>query len=376
MRFLIISHAKHYKVQDSLFAYGPYVREMNLWMKYVNEVEIVAPISNDFDANINLAYAHKNIVISEVPAFSLIGLKEKLSTLLKLPIILWTIYQAMRKADHIHLRCPGNMGLLGCLLQVLFPKTSKTAKYAGNWDPQSNQPFSYRIQKFLLRNTILSKKIKVLTYGTWPGDTKNVKPFFTASYFEKDKTVVNIDHRWDALQKEIQLVFVGQLSGNKRPVFSLDVFSALIDRGLKAKLHFLGDGPLREELEQLVKEKNAVSDVIFYGNVNGEKVRMVLNNSHFLIFASRSEGWPKAVAESMWWGCLPITTPVSCVPEMVGDHRGALLAEINPEKACDYILGYRSSYEKYINHVNNAMNWSRQYTLEMFEGAVKELLHD
>ena len=43
------------------------------------------------------------------------------------------MYKAMKWADHIHLRCPGNIGLLGCIVQIAFPKKVKTVKYAGNW---------------------------------------------------------------------------------------------------------------------------------------------------------------------------------------------------------------------------------------------------
>jgi hypothetical protein len=45
--------------------------------------------------------------------------------------------------DHIHLRCPGNMGLIGCFIQMLFPSKTKTAKYAGNWVPNNLGPISY-----------------------------------------------------------------------------------------------------------------------------------------------------------------------------------------------------------------------------------------
>jgi hypothetical protein len=41
----------------------------------------------------------------------------------------------MRVADHIHLRCPSNIGCwVAC--SNSFPKTPKSAKYAGNWDPK------------------------------------------------------------------------------------------------------------------------------------------------------------------------------------------------------------------------------------------------
>src|SRR5690606_34200508 len=52
-------------------------------------------------------------------------------------------------------------------------------------------------------------------------------------------------------------------------------------------------------------------------------------DSHFLILASKSEGWPKAVAEAMFFGCILIVTPVSCVPWMLNyGSRGILIPEV------------------------------------------------
>ncbi len=89
----------------------------------------------------------------------------------------------MKQVNHIHLRCPGNVGLLGCIVQVFFPSKIKTAKYAGNWDPKSKQPIAYKLQKWILSNTLLSKKIKVLVYGEWLKQTKNIKTIFRNFYF-------------------------------------------------------------------------------------------------------------------------------------------------------------------------------------------------
>ena len=105
-----------------------------------------------------------------------------IQSILVIPKICRSIYKVMKQVNHIHLRCPGNVGILGCIVQVFFPLKSKTAKYAGNWDPKSKQPITYRLQKWILRNTFLSKNIKVLVYGNWPKKSKNILPFFTASY--------------------------------------------------------------------------------------------------------------------------------------------------------------------------------------------------
>ena len=186
MRFVVITHAVHTSKAGKLYSYGPYVREMNLWTKHVSTIEIVAPASQEKINTIDIAY-HKSTEFTAIPNFNITTVKNIFKALFSIPTIMYVIYKAMNRADHIHLRCPGNVGLLGCVVQILFPNIPKTVKYAGNWDPKSKQPLSYKVQQWILRNTLLTKNVKVLVYGDWKETSKNIIPFFTASYSENEK---------------------------------------------------------------------------------------------------------------------------------------------------------------------------------------------
>ncbi len=61
MKFVILTHAAHIFKEGKVYAYGPYVREMNLWAKYVDEIIIVAPISKEEPSSIHLAYTRQRI---------------------------------------------------------------------------------------------------------------------------------------------------------------------------------------------------------------------------------------------------------------------------------------------------------------------------
>src|SRR5690554_3405822 len=162
MTILIITHVNHHKEQNNYYAYAPYVREMNIWLRYVDEVIIVAPLEKKYKTPIDIAYTHDNINFCKVVSFDITGFNQIVKTILSIPRICYTVFKAMQKADHIHLRCPGNMGLLGCIVQILFPNKKKTAKYAGNWDLNARQPLSYKLQKWILNNTLLTKNMQVL----------------------------------------------------------------------------------------------------------------------------------------------------------------------------------------------------------------------
>ena len=131
MKFAIITHVPHIQYQNQYFAYAPYVREMNIWGEFIGELIIVAPIIQTEKTAIDIPYSQIKINFFEIDTISLIGLRAIFKTVIKVPKVSWQIYKAIRQADHIHLRCPGNIGLLGCLIQILFPSKPKTAKYAG-----------------------------------------------------------------------------------------------------------------------------------------------------------------------------------------------------------------------------------------------------
>jgi glycosyltransferase involved in cell wall biosynthesis len=372
MNFLIITHAEHYiNAEGELFAYAPYVQEMNIWLKHVDEVTIIAPRANTFDSQISLNYTHPQINFVEVSAFSLLGFTNSLKTLLVLPGITYTILKAMKTADHIHLRCPGNMGLIGCFAQVLFPQKTKTAKYAGNWDPQAKQPWSYNLQKWILNNTFLTKNMKVLVYGNWPNQSKNIKPFFTASYLKSEIEELYIRN----YKKTLHFCFVGTLSPGKQPLEALTLINQLKQNGIDAVLHFYGDGELKEELINRINHLNAENWAFVYGNQPKGKVKKALKYSHFLILLSQSEGWPKAVAEAKFWGCIPITSKVSCLTWMIDNgSRGFLLSAKPGQKEIDNLMNALQNSKELEQMSKEAYLWSKQYTLDKFDREISKFL--
>ena len=371
MRFCIITHVVHKYHNGKYYGYSPYIKEMDIWNKYPTEVYVIAPLVFSEPNSIETAYKYENIKFISVPEFSTIGILSIVKLIWKVPYITTILFLGILRSDHIHLRCPGNMGLLGAFVQILFPKKKKSTKYAGNWDWTSKQPFSYRIQKSIVRNTFLTRNMHVLVYGDWK-ETKNIKPFFTASYSADES--VRTSPRDLLPNNPIKLIFVGTLHEGKRPYLSLEATKKLLENGLNCELHFYGDGPELEKLKGFCEKEDLEQSVFFHGNVSADEVKKAYQESHFLIFASQSEGWPKVVAESMFWGCLPMTTAVSCVPEMVGNGLRGDLVEPNVRDITSRIEYYLFNHNEYQSKCENAMIWSREFTLERFEEEIHKLL--
>lgn len=370
MKLLIVSAAPLIYIDNSSYAYSPYVNELVILKKFSYEVNFCCPVWEK----------DNGLLISKIPFdfkkhYRLIDLNLKsflsiLKSVIQSFYNVIIIFKAMKKADHIHLRCPGNIGLLGCFVQVLFPEKIKTAKYAGNWDPESKQPWTYKLQRFILKNTFLTRNMTVLVYGDWKDNTKNIKPFFTATYSESEKNSIQKSN-FDTV---IEFIFVGSLVVGKNPMYAVKLVEQLVKKEIKAVLNLYGDGIEKVILEKYI-EKHHLQKVIFlHGNHNKETIKKAYQNSHFVILPSKSEGWPKAIAEGMFWGCVPIATQVSCIPYMLNYGNRGLLLEMDLEYDLRKISELITNKIAFSDKSKLALEWSQKYTTDIFESEIQKLL--
>ena len=370
MKLLIVSTAPFLYKQHGIYAYSPYVNELILWEKYADEIAFCCPVwEND-----------NGLLISKLPFeitshFKLIDFNlNSFFNIIKAFFYgfynLFLLFRAMLWADHIHLRCPGNIGLFGSIIQILFPNKIKTAKYAGNWDPKSKKPWSYRMQQWILSNTFLTRNMQVLVYGQWEDSSKNIKPFFTATYHEEDKLPISKKE----LKGRIDFVFVGTLVKGKNPLYAIQLVEFLSEKGYDVRLRLYGEGTERMRLEQYIISNQLEAVVELQANQSKDTVQKAYQNSHFVILPSDSEGWPKAIAEGMFWGCVPLATPVSCVPFMLDQGKRGVLLEMCLEEDSLQIEALLQAPIDFYTKRESASDWSRNYTLDVFEREIMVLL--
>ncbi|KAF2513573.1 glycosyltransferase [Flavobacterium foetidum] len=370
MKLLIVSTATIIYKEKQAFAYAPYVNELVILKKNAFEIDFCCPVWEQ----------ENGLLITQIPFeiahhFKLIDsnlktLKNAIKSFFNVFYNLVILFKAMRKADHIHLRCPGNIGLLGSFVQIFFPHKTKTAKYAGNWDPKSKQPWSYRLQKYILSNTFLTRKMQVLVYGEWKNQSKNVKSFFTATYSDAEK----IQIQKQELNEKIKFIFTGSLVSGKNPMYALLLVNELLKKDFKVQFDLFGEGPERAALESFITENKLEQSVFLHGNQNKDVLKIAYQKSHFVILPSKSEGWPKTIAEGMFWGCVPVATAVSCVPYMLDYGNRGILLEMNLEKDLQAIEQMLLNEKYFLSKSKLASEWSKDYTTDIFEAEIKRLL--
>lgn len=370
MKLIIISSAPLIYKNQKLFAYSPYLKEMEIWEKYTDKIAFCCPEWKDENELLITEFPFKiekyfRLIDSDLNSFSN-SFKAFFYSIYNFLVIL----KAMFWADHIHLRCPGNIGLIGSLAQICFPKKVKTAKYAGNWDPNSNQPKSYKFQQWILNNTFLTKNMKVLVYGKWENTSKNIMPFYTATYSESEK-IQYVLKKWN---QKFKFIFVGTLVKGKNPFYAVQLIEYLLKDGFDVQLDIYGGGILKHDLEKYIFENKLHKNIFLKGNQNHNILKIAYQESHFVILPSESEGWPKAIAEGMFWGCVPISTKVSCVPYMLDYENRGIFLSLNLEKDTFKITEFLKNENIFHQKSRSAFKWSNQFTTNKFELEIKKLL--
>ena len=370
MKLLVISSAPFIEKKEGIYAYSPYVNELEIWSNHVDEITFACPFWK----------TENDLLVTKIPfeidgfyplkEFNFKTISNTFNAIPNIIINCYRLYKSIKKSDAIHLRCPGNIAFLACFVQILFPSKVKSAKYAGNWDPNSKQPISYLIQKWILNNTFLTRNIKVLVYGKWKSSSKNVVPFFTATYYESEISEVVPSK----LEGQIKMVYVGMLTKGKQPIYAIKIAEKLKKNNIDVQLTLYGNGIERSDLQEYIDSNNLNSFIFLEGNKNRDFIKEVYKNSHFLILSSKSEGWPKVVAEAMFWGCLPIASSVSCVPEIINNEERGMILTQNLDKDSDAIIALIRNPIAYENKIYAGLNWSRNYTIDTFEQEIKKVL--
>jgi glycosyltransferase involved in cell wall biosynthesis len=99
----------------------------------------------------------------------------------------------------------------------------------------------------------------------------------------------------------------------------------------EATLLIIGEGPMRQSLEDLVRSVGAGRRVQFLGRRQQEELPGFYSAADALVLASSQEGWPNVLLESMACGTPVIASNIPGPDEIVRDQEaGALLAERTP----------------------------------------------
>lgn len=371
MDLLVVTGTPHYQVGDCLYSYGPYTREIDIWADLFKNVLIAAPLRNHSPPADCIPFTRNNISI--VPQMETGGIhyRDKILQILALPIHFWNFSVAMSKVDAIHVRCPGNFGLLGVALAPLFSRYC-IAKYAGQWNGYKGEPIAVRLQRFILRSWWWRKGL-VTVYGEWPRQPRQIVPFFTSMMTTKQVQRGSFIAKNKKLTFPAEILYAGRLVPSKGVDILLRSLKLLFNQGLAFNLTIVGDGPERIQLLNLTQELGLVGHVQFVDAVPYNEVMNWYEKSHILVLPSfHSEGWPKVLAEAMCYGLVCVGTNHGLVPWLL-QNRGVVVPVADIEGLATGLKDIldASIYEELSRQ---ASSWAQGYSLEKLKVSLGHLL--
>ena len=166
--------------------------------------------------------------------------------------------------------------------------------------------------------------------------TQKNKAYFSRIVQKKSKVIYNpIDLKEYAQialksEKEKKIVTAGRLMPQKNQKMMIRAFAAVHAKYPEYQLVIYGEGPSRQELEDLVEELGLKKSILLPGNVSD--IHEHIKNAEMFVLSSDYEGMPNALIEAMCLGLASISTKVSGATDLIHDHENGILTDLDNQE--------------------------------------------
>lgn len=181
-----------------------------------------------------------------------------------------------------------------------------------------------------------------------------------------------------------EITVMGRLAKEKAYDDMLRVFAIVKQSNTNTVLNIVGDGEEREALKKLAEEMGIADQVVFHGNLTGDKKHQVLLNTSVFVTTSHYESFGLVLLEAMSYGipCLSFTSAKGSLEIIDQGKNGYLIEDRDFNKMADLIIQLlnKTSHEMQNNAIKKATQYSYKYVekewLEAFlvfsEGKIKK----
>lgn len=148
-----------------------------------------------------------------------------------------------------------------------------------------------------------------------------------ATQFNPSKRSEDLRKSWGANHEDLIVIHVGRLAKEKNIYLVLDAFRAIEQQHPTAKLVFVGDGPLREDLAKRCPQ------AIFAGSQQGQALAKHYASADLFIFPSITETFGNVVPEALASGLCLVAYDYAAASEIVEHGTHGLLVPFNQSAA-------------------------------------------
>lgn len=172
------------------------------------------------------------------------------------------------------------------------------------------------------------------------------------------------------LHEPVIITHVGSFKEAKNHFFLITEFSRLLEKRSNVVLRMVGDGELRESIENLIKNLALENNVELLG-VRTD-IPKLLESTDLFVLPSRWEGMPMALIEAMCAGLPVIVSPVGGIIDMVENNANGLYASEKENDLSSKMLMLIDNFEMRARLGNRAATDSFHFSTEnMVEAYLK-----
>jgi glycosyltransferase involved in cell wall biosynthesis len=168
------------------------------------------------------------------------------------------------------------------------------------------------------------------------------------------------------------IVFIGRLKRHKLPDHAIAAFLLIKNTIPSAQLWVIGDGYMRNELEE--KFKNVVN-VTFFGRVDQELKFKLLSKAHLVLVPAIREGWGLVVTESNSMGTPVVAYNVPGLRDSVRHGQTGILVQDNSPESLAISAIRLLQDRNFLNILSaNALSYSKHFSWDISANLIEKIM--
>lgn len=125
------------------------------------------------------------------------------------------------------------------------------------------------------------------------------------------------------------MLWVGRLDSHKEPHLAIETLSLIKDAYKNFCLQIVGEGEIKEQLQELVSKHGLQDSVKFLGYQSHDKVAEIMRNADIFLITSKGEGMSNALLEAMACGMVVVATSASSCGVIQNGVNGFIANELD-----------------------------------------------
>ena len=343
-----------------------FCRQIQALAAYFEHTILCCPFVNLKPDSVTSVYTSHTIEFIQLPKVGGNSLNHKLEIVKTIPAWINAFRKAHAGSDIIYLRMPNNLSIPG-FFYFYHKRSKKFATYTGNWENYRREPFSFRFQKWILKNFFNGPAWIYTDKKTGKNFLKGFSPSYSEQEWHEEAAQVNrrIERYRSTVITKPVFITVGSLVPHKNQRYIVEVCRRLHDKKFNFHWYIVGDGYLMNELKKFIADNNLAGCVTLTGKKTYPQLRELYRQSDFLVQAVLVEPFGKTPVEALFHGVIPVLNVVAMSDEMTGGgSRGYSFTAEDTGNLEQLIYKILNEQQKFAAMIEDGRQYVKAQTLE------------